>query len=122
MRSHLQCETADVISAAIQVANKREKEASSAVSSQGKKKAMPSKSPAMMHLEQLSSQFMSFLSSEQEKGKLTHSSTSLQYSLLENKVCVNNDVCCTMYVCASGYVHTYVRIHSGMYVCAHMTV
>ena len=75
VRSHLQCETVDVVEAALKDTNKQEKEASSAVSSHGKKKGVSGKSATMSHFEQLSSQFMSFISNEQEKGKHTHSYT-----------------------------------------------
>ena len=64
-----------MVQAVLKDSNKQEKEASSAMSSRGKKKGVSGKSATMSHFEQVSSQFMSFISNEQEKGKHTHSHT-----------------------------------------------
>lgn len=62
-----------MVQAALQATNKREREASSAASGCEKKKATSSKSPAVMtQFEELSSQFMSFLSNEQAEGEYIH--------------------------------------------------
>ena len=82
VRSHLQCETVDVVQAALQATNKREREASPAASGHEKKKAASSKLPALMaQFEELSSQFMSFLSNDQAEGEYT----SPKYTLLANQ-------------------------------------
>ena len=68
VRSHLQCETDNVVCGAVEATNRREKQLSSPAASGKKAESVASKpTSGLMQFEEQSSQFMSFLSSEQAK-------------------------------------------------------